>query len=239
MNLKTVLPILVLGTIPAHATVIFIDNFVDSQTVFAGPIGPNPVSSSSGVSGGGNVLGGNRTMEVTRTSGTSIDFGTVGFGSLTMALAPADSGTLRLIWDGDTNSALNQNGLTPTDLTDAGANTHIALSVRSDLVAPITLTFYSGAGNASTYSFNTPAAGFGLTPFTDYVIAMSSFSTISGTGVDFSAITAAMLFIDGTSQPGLDVEIQNYQAMNPVPEPASFGLVAAGLAGLWLRRRKA
>jgi hypothetical protein len=238
MNLKKLVPILALGIVPANATVIFIDDFNASQTVFAGPIGPNPVSSQSGVAVGSNVLGGARSLEVTRTSGTSIDFGTVGLGSLTMALAPADSGFASLIWDGDTNGTLNQNGIVPVDLTDAGSNTAIALSVRSDLVAPIILTFYSGNGNSSTYSFNTPAQGFGATPFTDYVIAMSSFVTSSGTGANFTGITAATLFIDGQFQPGLDVEVQNYQAMNPIPEPASFGLVAAGLAGLFIRRHR-
>jgi hypothetical protein len=155
-----------------------------------------------------------------------------------MALAPADSGYAYLIWDGNTDGTLNQTGLPATDLTDSGANTLIGLSVRSDLLAPITLTFYS-LGGSSSYTLNTPAQGFNATPFTNYAIAMTSFTTMSGTGANFSAITAATMLINGQSQPGLDVEIQNYRAM-ATPEPGTFGLIGAGLVGLaFIRRRKA
>jgi hypothetical protein len=68
---------------------------------------------------------------------------------------------------------------------------------------------------------------------------MSSFNVTGGTGANFSAITAATLFLDGTGQPGVDMQIDDISATG-VPEPASFGIVLVGLSGLLaLRRRKA
>lgn len=239
MNLKTLLPILALSIVPASASVIYIDNFGNPQTVNAGD--GDPLSNQSGILGGPNVLGGARSIEVTKTSGDPelVDSARVNTtGTLTFSLAAADGGYALLIWDGDTDGIVNQAGIASTDLSAAGQNYYIGLSVRSDLAAPITMTFYSGVGNSSSYTFNTPGTGFAV-PYTNYLIPMSSFVSMSGTGANFAGITAATLFIDGQNQPGVDVQIRNYAAM-PTPEPATFGMIGAGLIGLAVfRRRKA
>jgi hypothetical protein len=226
MKLTTLLPLLVLGVVPATASVIFIDNFSVNQTVFS----PN----QSGVVGSG-LFGGARSLEV--IADDTFDYGRVNAGALTLALAPADVGFALLTYDGDTNGTLNQAGIAPTDLTDGGQNIFIGLSVRSDLVAPITMTFYSGNGNSSSYTINAPGLGF-ATAYTEFLIPMTQFISMSGTGANFTSITAATLLIDGTN-PGVDVQVRNYAAM-PTPEPSTFGLIGAGLVGLAaFRRRKA
>jgi hypothetical protein len=236
---KAILPLMILVLASAaEAAPVFIDNFNDDQQVLVSGNGANPLSSSNGIAIGGNGLGGFRTITIQRTNGISLDYGQALGGLLEMSLSAADSGSLLVIWDGDTNSALNQNGLTPVDLTDGGSNSQIGLGLRSDLVAPVTLTFYSGNGNSSSVTFNSPAQGFAV-PFTQLFFQMSSFNVTGGTGANFSAITAATLFLDGTGQPGVDMQIDDISATG-VPEPASFGIVLVGLSGLLaLRRRKA
>jgi hypothetical protein len=175
---------------------------------------------------------------VTQIAGGLPDNGTVTGGALTLSLAAADQGYALLTYDGDGNGTLNEAGISPTDVTDGGLNSYIGLSLRSDLSAPITMTFYSGIGNSSSFTLNTPALGFAV-PYTDYLVLMSSFVTQSGTGADFTNITAATLLIDGTSptSAGVDLQVKNLMA-TPAPEPASIGLMAAGLAGLYFRRRR-
>lgn len=70
------------------------------------------------------------------------------------------------------------------------------------------------------------------TAFTPITFAFSSFA-----GVNFASITNLVLRIDAT-QAGADVSIRDFTA-NTIPEPATYVLTGAALAGLaFIRRRK-
>jgi hypothetical protein len=154
-------------------------------------------------------------------------------GGVFSLLLGTDPGSGFIIWDGDTNSTVDSGLL--TDLTSAGTNWSLYTSLRSDLVAPVTFTLYSATGSSS-YTFSSPGLGFGATPFTNVNIPFTSFVVDTGTGVDFTAVTAITAALSGSSVPGLDVEIDFVQG--GVPEPATFVLVGTALLCVGLIRRK-
>jgi len=226
-----------LMTLPLAAAPVLVDNFDDAQLVSVGPAGVNPLANSGGVLTGANSIGGARTVTVTRTAGNSFDFVLVSNGIFEFNLAAADAGSALIIWDGDTNPILNENGFGPVDMTDSGTNTHFVAMVRSDLVAPITFTIYSGTGNSSSFTINTPAAGF-VVPFAQYYIPFAAFVNTGGTGGDFSGVTALTALLDGTNQPGTDFQLDLIGG-DRVPEPGTFGLAGLLLGGLvYIARRR-
>ena len=218
------------------AAPILIDNFTDPQFFGVGPGGSNPLTASQGIVTGANSIGGARNITITRTSGNSFDFISTG-GIFELNLAAADAGSALVIWDGDTNNTINTTGLS-VDLTDGGTNVAFQLFSRSDLVSPVTITVYSGA-NASSFTYNTPGLGFGLVPFTETFLYFSNFTTIAGTGADFTNVGAITLFIDSSalSRAGADTQIDLIGAV-PVPEPSTMLLSGLAIAALGFVRRK-
>jgi hypothetical protein len=219
----------------ASGAPIVIDLFTDPQTILIPPGGINPVTMNGGVSTGSNAIGGARTVELTRNAGAGFDVAFVFGGTYDHSQAAADSGFSLITWDGDTNTALNQNGFS-VDLTGGGTNSFVVIPMQSDLAAPITMTLYSGTGNFSTVSVNTPALGFGG-PFAEYYIPFSSFINGGGSGVDFNNVTAVTLLIDGSGTPGLDVLLSGPLMAAPAPEPATFGLAGVFLGAAFLLRK--
>jgi len=183
-----------------------------------------------------NAIGGARSVIVTRTSGNGFEFVNVAAGLFEFNLGAGDSGSAQIIWDGDTNPALNENGFGPVDLTGGGTNTALIAFVRSDLIAPITFTVYSGAGNYSTFTIGTPGNGFAV-PFAEYYMLFGGFVSGGGTGADFTAVTAIAAFVDGTSQPGAACQL-DLLGTNRVPEPGTFGLAGLMLGSLLVFARR-
>lgn len=223
-----------------HGAPIMIDSF--NNTIHFASVGfaPGTLSASSGtLTAGGESVGGARFFTITRTGdgNDSINVSSTLPGTFNFNLAANDIGTGLIIWDGDSNSTIDH-GLS-VDLTSGGLNAHIQTSVRSDLVAPVVVTVYSGAGNFSTFTFSSPGLGFAATPYTVLNLAFAGFTVGGGSGANFASVTAVTLFVDGSSTPGLDFQIDYIQA-SEIPEPATFAVIGLGLAGIGfagLRRR--
>jgi hypothetical protein len=233
-NLKTALAVAGLAVTPLmRGAIVPVDTFDGPlQVASVGFGGGNPVTVGVGIGGLPTVVGGSRYVQVTRDSGALNDTVVVVGGVFSLLLG-TDPGSGLIIWDGDTNSSVDSGLL--VDLTSGGTNWSLYTSLRSDLVAPITFTLYSASGS-SRVSFFSPGLGFGATPFTNVNLPFTGFVIDSGAGVDFTAVTAITAFLDGSSVPGLDVEIDFVQG--GVPEPATFALVGTVLLGIGLIRRK-
>jgi hypothetical protein len=213
------------------ATPVIIDTFdTTGMTAF---ILPGPAGDSANVGGataGGESVGGFRNIEIERIGAGGVNSVSVTSGNFLMSLAADDTGFGRITWDGDANNTLDH-GLA-VDLTGLGTNTQIQLGIRSDLVGSVRLIVYSGAGNFSTATFATPAGGFGATPFTIITLPFADPVWVAtGLGVDFGNVSAIRLEGDGSSTPGLDLQL-NFIEANGVPEPGTFALAGLALCGL-------
>ena len=150
-----------------------------------------------------------------------------------------------LKWDGGVlNTATVGFGL-GADLVTASNNDAFLLKYQTDnagLFPPTTtilISVYTSATNFSTFSFVVPATGF-QSGYKDYYAKFSNFvAGGSNGGVNWSLVNAITMNINTPpgSAAGLDFLLDNFQAVT-VPEPSTYLLVAASLAGLLGLRRK-
>ncbi|MFN7925226.1 MAG: PEP-CTERM sorting domain-containing protein [Bryobacteraceae bacterium] len=224
----------------ANAATVIIDSFTTTQSVtISGGSSPPNTTADTGVVTGAASAGGARNIMLTRTFGTGTDQSKVNSGAapnpdiLEFSVAANDLVNLLVLYDGGTDN-VNSQGLN-LNLQIAGSNPRFEFLSRSDLAGTVTLTIYSGTGNASA-SFNLPALGFGATPFTLSSIPYASFA-----GVNFANVKAITLGIQGSS--GLDAQLDILQAKTDdappgIPEPATLALTGAGIGALYLKRRR-
>lgn len=227
-----------------------IDNFAVGQPIQFASDAFVPVNNSA--SGGAtDIIGGDRNIEVTRTSGDLPGMTAVNSGHFIFGLLDGN-GYSRIIWDGDTDNLLSF-GLGSADLTLGGsASARFRIHARSDIAGSAHLTVFTSATSYSSITFLLPANGFGVTPFTEFNLAFSSLVQgapslvqnslaigVATSMASMSNINAITLFIDGTA-PGsaaLDAQIDFIQ-VSDVPEPATYALMAGGLFSLFALRRK-
>ena len=109
------------------------------------------------------------------------------------------------------------------DSVDVSSEDFVMLTYEGDLAgASITITFddaVAGTGSVSTGVLGTSAS---------IMLALPG-------GVDYSQLTGARVDITGVTE--LDGEIDNFK-LTDAPEPATLGLLAAGLLGLGAARRR-
>jgi hypothetical protein len=206
---------------------VLIDNFNTTQTLTVSGGGANPVTSSNGVATGVDAIGGNRAINLTRTSGAGV--ATINVNSPASVLAYGNDSDAEsnatVIWDGDTNNTLNTTGLGGLSLTESGANNALRILVRSDLVVPITVTVYTDGSNFAARTVNSPGGGL---PFTEFFLLFSSF-TATGSP-DFANVGAVTMDVSGPQS--FDVQVSLLEAINSVPEPSTWGLFGLGIAAL-------
>ncbi|MGE5603716.1 MAG: GEVED domain-containing protein [Nitrososphaerales archaeon] len=189
----------------APAAFILIDHFDAAQ----GPlVATTPGTPVSGSVSGPNVLGAERDLQVTIISGAPRTASAQAVNS--QLLHSQDTGIVAetlVQWDGtDGSMTLNPNGLGGADLTQSGTQDRLAITVVfNDLPIDLEFTAYSGA-NSSRATLSLPGNQFSGS--IDYYIPFASFTTVSGSGANFSSIGALELRIRGNVG-GSDLTIED------------------------------
>jgi hypothetical protein len=211
---------------------------IDAWTVDQTTTASSPAGSASTVVTGVGILGGEREISVTRTSGPVVTMSS-GSGSLAYGQIAGALGTGTVIWDGvDGGGTLDPTGLGGVDFTDGAASTAITIPILfSDLPGVLRLTAYTDGANWSQAVIGLPG-NIPPDPQSALTVLFSSFSVLGGSGADFGNIGAFVLEVDGTGHAGLDLETGTIETV-ATPELHTVFLIGAGLAGLSLRARRA
>ena len=217
-----ILIVLAIGLLqPAYLTLAqsgyTVDLFDTAQSLTQTGVGS---TSSTADDTDSDILGDERDLEVTVTSGSNDLAVTVNQAGNSLLSHSQDSdiyGWTRITWDGNDNDAttLNATGLGGVDLTQSGTKTGFHLRVNfCDLGVTITLSVYTDASNWSTYDLVIPGL---VTSPRSFFVPFGDFSVGGGSGATFSNVGAVVMYIDGTSTGGLDLNIDYL-------ETASFDL---------------
>jgi hypothetical protein len=191
---------LILATIPLHAQFV-VDNFDKNQAILT-----QSGSGSTGSTITGSMLGGERDIKVTVTSGSSLTVEATK-GTLVYTQGAGVTGTADIVWDGtDGNfNTVTTAGISPTkNFTTGGQNAFMLGVLSNSAAASVTITVYSSAGT-QTGTINIPA---GITSPMYYQIAQSAFT---GTG-NFTAVGAVQLTIN--SSPGTTLVLDFLRTSN-------------------------
>lgn len=149
--------------------------------------------------------------------------------------------------------ALQNNGATRVDLfsnpgtTLLGPQVSFLVDITGTLPAGVTntllVTYVEAGGTPITQTFLIPAFGSIQPPFTQLFTITSPGATFQGTlaSLTVDIIGSAPDFvIPGGPQAGQRVDsfTYNFRVTQPVPEPGTMIMLAAGLAGLWGNARR-
>ncbi len=203
-------------------TNLTIDDFTTAQTVSVDRL----VSDVGTVSGDGvvddvGITGGEQDLRVEVTAGVGNVTALSAFNNgsavvLSLSSASGVNGRMVATWDGDDNdgSTVDHSNLA-LDLENGGANSAFALNIATDQPdGSLIIRAFSGAGNVSEATFDLAGADtdgiINGTTGEDISINFTDFATTSGTGVDFTNVTALQLELDftGAGENGLDAQIE-------------------------------
>lgn len=219
------LAMLALAATQGAEAALLIDGFATSQTVGVG----GGISSAFNATLAPEALGGERDIEVTRTSPSGSITVDVFMSSVEYAASFTAQGNARIVWDGaDASALIDPVGLGGLDLTQGGAHDRFFFDAGSDLGTMFYLTVFDSVGGTHQTGVNI-APGFVIA---NYALPFSLFPR-----VDFSQIRAIALDMAGPTS-GVDSIILGNFAVVPEARPWLAAVALAGLFGLGAIRRR-
>ncbi len=191
------------GDLTNVVTVGNIDTF-DSPTQIASAQLPGTPSTSTGGSSAPDVIGTERDLVVTATTGTGAVTLEVDRSDNNRLIYESGSGTAgqrTLIYDGvdSDKTNINPTGLGSIDLTNGGAATGIRLNIGVDLAnTNITIRVYGASGTSSSRTLVIPQINPG-DPLQELLFPFAQFVAGGGGAVNFAAVGAIEVELDSTN----------------------------------------
>lgn len=218
------------------STNLTIDDFTATQTVSATrAVSDVGTISADGFVDDGSIVGGEQDIRVEVTDGVGDIEAESGFNNgtsivLTVSSDSGVNGRVLATWDGDDDDGSTvDHGNLALDLTQSGVNSAFALNIAADQTAgTLILRMFSGSTNSSEATFElTGVDTDGIingSAGEDISIDFSSFTTVLGTGVDFTNVTALQLELDftGSGENGLDAEVEVLGVVGFTTKTADF-----------------
>ncbi|MCA9127805.1 MAG: DUF11 domain-containing protein [Planctomycetales bacterium] len=208
----------VISAVDAVGTAVgSLDTFDDAiiQTLQATPGTPDVNDARDTVEANGSE----RDVRVLHTGGGNNVDVQVNGGLLSVSTGSGTSGTALVSYDGDDNDATTlDHGNLSLDLTASGGQAFYLLAGAQGTV-DMTIDVFSGAANSSTLTFTVPVTAGG-TATEDVTIDYGNFALATGTGADFTAVTAILVTIDMSA--AADAEFDFAQFVAPIANNQDF-----------------
>jgi hypothetical protein len=225
---------IVLALVAANAEASLIDSFTAGKQSLS--VSPDATTDSNQANPGTSVaIGGYRDIALKWLSG-DLDFAnTLTTGGKFAFTQGTSEGEAAITWDGANTQGVLSYAL-GTDLTSA-SNNEFLLNIITTTGAGmgLTMTVYSDATHASSYSTTVPAAFSG-----NKAMLYSGFSKLSGAAgpANFASVGAIVLDLKGTGYAGSDITLGTISTAQAVPEPPVLAFTIMGaMVAIWGWRR--
>ncbi len=191
------------GDLTSVVTVGNIDTF-NTPTQIASAQLPGTPSAATGGSSAPDIIGTERDLVVTATTGTgavTLEVDRSNNNTLIYESGSGTAGQRTIIYDGvDADKAnINTSGLGGFDLTNGGAATGIRLNIGVDLASTnITIRVYGASGTSSSRTLVIPQINPG-DPLQELLFPFAQFVAGGGGAVNFAAIGAIEVELDSTN----------------------------------------
>ncbi|WP_442482034.1 SdrD B-like domain-containing protein [Aeoliella sp. SH292] len=215
-------------------TAIVVDDFSTPQTVTASrSVSDTGITDASDADGANSNAGGVRDLYVNATTDGNVTLTSFFSGSnrLSLESSTGTEGVARVTWDGvDGNGDTVDPDNLSLDFSNNGSNTGVLVRMSADRVgAEVVLRLTSGSGNSAQATVPiTDLDGLDGDADEELVIPFSAFTeSVTGTGVDFSNITAIEMIIDfqDPSLAGLDALVEVVGVVGATVKTADFSVL--------------